>query len=105
VQNEGLRDDLRKQNKVQIKIEVFEKNSSPSREALDLALSIPVAKKGGEKVPKRRRTEKELVKNFNCPYSGCKKDYASALALNLHMRVKHGGGTKKERKQLLVILV
>ena len=44
-----------------------------------------------------------MTKNFKCPYSGCKKDYASALALNLHMRVKHGGGTKKERKQLLVI--
>lgn len=56
-----------------------------------------------KKAFKKRRIESQLIKNFRCPYADCNKDYASSLALNLHMRVKHGGGTKRERKQLMVL--
>jgi hypothetical protein len=37
----------------------------------------------------------ELNKEFYCPFENCYKFYASNLALNLHMRGKHNGGTKK----------
>jgi hypothetical protein len=37
----------------------------------------------------KRRKEEELDKKFKCSHFNCKKEYASALALNLHMRTKH----------------
>jgi hypothetical protein len=50
----------------------------------------------------RRRMENELEKTHGCPYSACKKEYASSLALNLHIRNKHNGGTKKDRIAYIV---
>ena len=44
-----------------------------------------------------------MVKSFECPYLKCKKEYASTLALNLHIKIKHNGGNKKERDLLAVI--
>jgi hypothetical protein len=43
-----------------------------------------------------------LNKNIGCPYPSCDRHYASTLALDLHIKLKHNGGTKKERKQILV---
>jgi hypothetical protein len=42
----------------------------------------------GKRIVKRRK-EEELEKKFKCSHFNCKKDYASALALKLHMRTKH----------------
>jgi transcription elongation factor Elf1 len=49
-----------------------------------------------------RRSEDELDKCFSCPYENCKKEYASSLALNLHMKTKHNAGTKKQRDNYAV---
>lgn len=50
----------------------------------------------------KRRNEGELDKCFKCPYEQCTKQYASDLALNLHMKNKHRGGTKKDRDRVAV---
>lgn len=40
-----------------------------------------------------RRKEEELDKIFKCSFPKCKKDYASLLALNLHIKKKHPSQT------------
>lgn len=52
-----------------------------------------------------RRNEEKLTKLFRCCYYPCKKEYASVLALNLHVKKKHNGGTKKQRDELAVKLI
>jgi hypothetical protein len=43
-------------------------------------------------------TKKEKPKkSFICEWDNCDRVYASCLALNLHIKTKHNGGTKKER--------
>ena len=37
-----------------------------------------------------------------CPYNRCYKEYASKLAMELHMRKKHHAGCKKDRDFLAV---
>jgi hypothetical protein len=44
-----------------------------------------------------RRTNIEMEKEFECPYEKCEKIYGSDGALNLHVKVKHHGGTKTQR--------
>jgi hypothetical protein len=51
-----------------------------------------------------RRTEDELDKKFKCCFDDCKKEYASTLALNLHIKNKHHGGTKKQMDEQAVSL-
>jgi hypothetical protein len=51
----------------------------------------------GKRIVKRRK-EEELDKKFKCSHFNCKKYYASALALNLHMRTKHPHD--EERKEM-----
>ena len=52
-----------------------------------------------------RRNDEKLTKLFRCCYFPCKKEYASVLALNLHVKKKHNGGTKKQRDELAVKLI
>lgn len=52
----------------------------------------------------KRRKEDELNKCFKCPYPNCKKDYASTLALSLHIKNKHNGGSKRDRDRAAVSL-
>ena len=33
-------------------------------------------------------------------FKGCGKEYGSEVSLNLHMKIKHGSGTKTERESL-----
>lgn len=49
-----------------------------------------------------RRKEDELDKKYKCVFENCKKEYASTLALNLHIKNKHNGGTKKQMDDLAV---
>ena len=42
-----------------------------------------------------RKRRKTIDNKFECPYHGCEKFYGSTLALNLHIKIKHNGGTKK----------
>ena len=50
---------------------------------------------------KRKRTN-EFNHSHRCPYDDCKKSYGSNVALNLHIKLKHDGGTKKERESYVV---
>ena len=52
-----------------------------------------------------RRTNKEIDKNFICPYNSCGKVYGSEGSLNLHIKIKHNGGNKTDRERLAKTLV
>ena len=52
-----------------------------------------------------RRTAHEIAKEFCCPYTGCTKTFGSEGSLNLHMKIKHNGGTKTERERIAQLLV
>jgi len=49
---------------------------------------------------KIRRPTIEIEKNHICPYTECKKLYGSEVSLNLHIKLKHNGGTKTDREKL-----
>ena len=51
----------------------------------------------GKGAKRLRRQAHELAKEFKCPYTRCFKSYGAEIALNLHMKLKHNGGTKTER--------
>lgn len=48
----------------------------------------------------QRRTAKEIDRSYTCPYEGCARVYGSEGSLNLHMKIKHNGGTKTDREKL-----
>lgn len=41
---------------------------------------------------------------YDCTYEGCHKVYGSPVSLNLHIKMKHNGGTKKEREAYAVLI-
>ena len=58
------------------------------------------AKDQAPKKIRKRKTTKELVDQFTCPYDICGKTYGCETSLNLHIQIKHNGGSKGERYQL-----
>jgi hypothetical protein len=54
---------------------------------------------------KKRRTASEIDKSFTCPYEGCNRNYGSDVSLNLHIKLKHGGGNKTEREKLAKLII
>ena len=50
----------------------------------------------------REILEYRLIK-YKCPYDKCEKCYGSEISLNLHMRIKHNGGSKIDRENLAVL--
>jgi hypothetical protein len=58
----------------------------------------------GRKIHERKKMN-ELERDFECPYDGCGKNYASEGALNLHIKTKHNGGNKTDREKLAKSLV
>lgn len=51
----------------------------------------------------KRRQLHELPREFSCPYSGCGLFYSSNSALNLHIQLKHNGGTQTFRNKMAEI--
>lgn len=47
-----------------------------------------------------RRTADKIEKKCVCPFMECQKLYGTDVSLNLHMKIKHGCGTKSERESL-----
>jgi hypothetical protein len=41
--------------------------------------------------------------SYECTYPGCGRSYSSSVSMNLHIKIKHNGGTKKEREACAVI--
>lgn len=52
-----------------------------------------------------RRSALEIDKSFNCPYHNCDKQFGSDGSLNLHIKIKHNGGTKTEREKMATLLI
>jgi len=52
-----------------------------------------------------RRTADEIEREYICPYHGCKKYFGSEGSQNLHIKIKHNGGTKTDREKLALLLV
>lgn len=44
-----------------------------------------------------RRCANQINKSLLCPYTDCFKNYGCDGSLNLHIKVKHQGGTKTDR--------
>ena len=47
-----------------------------------------------------RRTASEIDRDFVCPYEGCGKNFGSEGSQNLHIKIKHNGGSKTDRERL-----
>jgi len=71
-----------------------------SFEPFDKEITIKIEKKTNEKV-KRQQSADSNTKleghTYECTYEGCGKIYSSPVSMNLHIKMKHNGGTKKER--------
>lgn len=52
-----------------------------------------------------RRTANEIDRTFVCPYEGCGKYFGSEGSQNLHIKIKHNGGSKTDRERLAKQLV
>lgn len=52
-----------------------------------------------------RRTAQEIDRTFVCPYEGCTKFFGSEGSQNLHIKIKHNGGSKTDRERLAKLLV
>lgn len=52
-----------------------------------------------------RRTAGEIPRSYVCPYLTCEKTYGSEGSLNLHVKIKHGGGNKTDREKMAKTLV
>ena len=53
----------------------------------------------------QRRTAGEIDRAFICPYDGCTKYFGSEGSQNLHIKIKHNGGSKTDREKMAKILV
>jgi len=52
-----------------------------------------------------RRAAYEIERSFICPYEDCGKYFGSEGSQNLHIKIKHNGGTKTEREKLALKLI
>ena len=52
-----------------------------------------------------RRTAQEIDRAYVCPYEGCQKFFGSEGSQNLHIKIKHNGGSKTDREKLARTLV
>ena len=52
-----------------------------------------------------RRTADEIEREYICPYQGCDKYFGSEGSQNLHIKIKHNGGTKTDREKLALQLI
>ncbi len=60
------------------------------KEVEKMEMSIPIKKK------RSQRKGKSMASNlYACSYSDCNRSYDSSVSLNLHIKLKHNGGTKK----------
>lgn len=52
-----------------------------------------------------RRCANDVDRNYKCPYPKCEKFYGSEGSLNLHIKIKHGGGNKTDREKIAKSIV
>ena len=61
--------------------------------------------RGNSRKKHNRRTAKEINRQYICPYKNCLKIYGSEGSLNLHIKIKHNGGTKTDRDRLAKTII
>lgn len=54
---------------------------------------------------RNRRMKNQIDLMFGCGYEGCRKKYGTEIALNNHIRYKHHGGTKRDRRRYLNMII
>jgi hypothetical protein len=95
IENQVLLEDLKKQS---------EERNDHYRSMIRLSASQCSLSETEERKEHRkkhiRRCAKEIRKQDICPYGDCGKYYGSEGSLNLHMKLKHGGGNKTDREKL-----
>lgn len=52
-----------------------------------------------------RRCANDIERQHKCPYQKCEKFYGSEGSLNLHIKIKHGGGNKTDREKIAKSIV
>lgn len=52
-----------------------------------------------------RRCANDIERRYKCPYQKCEKFYGSEGSLNLHIKIKHGGGNKTDREKIAKSIV
>ena len=50
-----------------------------------------------QRIKRLESTETSTPQDYACTYDGCNRIYKSAVSMNMHIKIKHNGGTKKER--------
>ena len=68
--------------------------SSISDSNLDI---VQRPRKSEHSKPTVRNHSKNRPNIHNCPYNNCERVYKSSIAMNLHIKMNHNGGTKKQR--------
>lgn len=71
-----------------------------SFEPFEREITIKLEKKTNEKIKRQQSAESDTKhegQSYECTYEGCGKVYSSPVSMNLHIKMKHNGGTKKER--------
>lgn len=80
-----------------------------SRETQKPQSNPPQPQPGERNLARLGRDERKIRKNkqesYSCPYDQCERVYKSAISLNLHIKLNHKGGTKKEREAYAVCSV
>ena len=79
-----------------------------SEDSIQKEITIKVEKKTNQKIRKQGTADTETKYGgeiFQCTYKDCGKVYSSPVSMNLHIKTKHNGGTKKERQAYAVIIV
>jgi len=64
----------------------------------DPEITIKLPKISSNRIKKQSSTEidsKPDGPNYECTYEGCSRVYSSSVSMNLHIKLKHNGGTKK----------
>ena len=65
-------------------------------EVEEITIRLPSKTNGNIKKQSSGETEtKTDGQTYNCTYHGCGKIYSSPVSMNLHIKTKHNGGTKK----------
>eukprot|EP00121_Abeoforma_whisleri_P015321 Awhi_evm2s14121 len=75
-------------------------NNSATKQAFNSS-NMQVAFRTRHSKPRKRRTFKELDREFTCAFKTCKRKYASRSALMAHFRIKHvrsGEATEEDAK-------
>ena len=75
-------------------IESLQESFEPEVE--EITIKLPPKINGKIKKQSSAETETKIDgHSYHCTYHGCNKVYSSPVSMNLHIKMKHNGGTKK----------